>query len=120
MMMAVLERTRELGMLMAVGMSRKNVFVMIMMETILLSITGAIMGMLFSAGVINYYHAVGFDLSTFASGLEKIGYDAIIHPYLSIEFYVSITSLVILTGILSSILPSRIALKLRPVDAIRS
>jgi putative ABC transport system permease protein len=120
MMMAVLERTRELGMLMAVGMSKRRVFWMIMLETIFLTLTGAFAGMLISAGVIHYYYVAGFDLSAFASGLEKIGYDAIIRPKLNPDFYITLTILVIITGILSSLIPARRALKLRPVDAIRT
>jgi ABC-type lipoprotein release transport system permease subunit len=55
MLMVVLERVRELGMLMAVGMNRSRVFRMIMLETIFLSITGAIMGMIISSLVIWYW-----------------------------------------------------------------
>ena len=40
MLMAVLERTKELGMLMAIGMNKFRVFNMILMETVMLSIFG--------------------------------------------------------------------------------
>ena len=44
MLMAVLERVKELGMLMAIGMNRKRVFRMIMLETVFLGLTGAMVG----------------------------------------------------------------------------
>jgi len=119
MMMAVLERTRELGMLMAIGMSRYRVFRMIVLETIFLSVTGAFIGLIVSAGIINYYDHVGFDLSLFASGLGKIGFNAIVHPQLDLAFYAGITVLVVILGILSSLIPAWKALKLNPVEAIR-
>lgn len=40
MLMAVMERTREIGMLMAVGLNRTKVFMMIMLETVFLSMIG--------------------------------------------------------------------------------
>ena len=119
MMMSVLERTRELGMLMALGLSKGRLFRLIMLESVLLSLTGALMGMLFSYGLIRYYDHYGFDLSKFASGMEKIGYDAIIHPSLDVEFYVVLTILVFITGIVSAVFPVSTALRLKPVVAIR-
>lgn len=119
MMMSVLERNRELGMLMAVGMSKRRIFTMIMLETILLSLTGAFIGMCFASIIIQYYNKVGFDLSIFASGMEKFGMKAIIHPFLTLSFYIILTVMVILTGIISSLIPARRALKLKPVEAIR-
>ncbi len=46
MLMTILERTKELGMLMAIGMNRRRIFKMIMLETIFLTIVGAVAGML--------------------------------------------------------------------------
>ena len=48
MLMAVLERTKELGMLMAIGMNRRKIFSMIMLESIFLSIVGGFAGMVIS------------------------------------------------------------------------
>ena len=52
MMMTILERTKELGMLMAIGMNRRRVFSMIMLETIFLTTVGAIAGMLFGWAIV--------------------------------------------------------------------
>ncbi|MGB8489800.1 MAG: FtsX-like permease family protein, partial [Bacteroidales bacterium] len=52
MLMAVLERTREIGMLAAIGMNRKKIFLMIMLESVFLSITGGISGMAVGGAVI--------------------------------------------------------------------
>ena len=63
MMMAVLERIKELGMLMAIGMSRMRVFWMIVLETVLLSLTGAVLGIVLGMLTIRYFGRVGIDLS---------------------------------------------------------
>ena len=46
MLMSVFDRVREFGMLMAVGMKRRQVFVMVMTETVFLSLTGGAAGMI--------------------------------------------------------------------------
>lgn len=120
MLMVILERTRELGMLMAIGMTKKRVFVMIMLETIFLALVGALIGELISMLLINYYGKVGINLSSMAEGLETIGYSAITYPELDFVKYVQITIMVFVTGVLASIYPAIKALKLDPANAIRT
>jgi ABC-type lipoprotein release transport system permease subunit len=120
MLMAVMERTHEMGMLMAVGMNKFKIFKMIMLETIMLSLTGGFSGMVLSALLIKFFAVKGIDLTAFAAGLEKIGYSAIVFPYLENSFYLGLTILVIIAGVFSSLLPARKALRLNPVEAIRT
>lgn len=120
MLMVVLERIKELGMLMAIGMNKWRVFSMIMYETVILSLIGGILGMLSSSVILHFWADKGLNLSMVAKGLESIGYSAVIYPQISGNFYVVLTGLVILTGILASIYPARKAVKLNPADAIRT
>ncbi|NLI23631.1 MAG: ABC transporter permease [Bacteroidales bacterium] len=120
MMMAVLERTREIGMLKAVGMSGKRIFLMIMSETIFLSLTGTLAGILITLPVVQYFHQHGLNALMFSKGFEDIGFAAMIYPRLNADSYFGLTVLVILAAVLSSIGPSRRALRLRPVEAIRT
>ena len=55
MLMAVLERVKEIGMLMAVGMNRRRIFFMIIFESIMLTVTGGIAGILIGAGVTSIF-----------------------------------------------------------------
>ena len=119
MLMIVFERTRELGMLMAVGMSKPRVFSMIMLETIFLTIIGGIVGMVLSAALVSYFHRYGIDLSSASKGLGAFGFDPKIYPYISREFYINLTVMIFCTGILAAVMPARRALKLNPVEAIR-
>lgn len=120
MLMVVLERTRELGMLMAIGMTKRRVFIMIMLETIFLALVGAILGEILSMLLINYFNKSGIDLSFVGEGMESVGYAAITYPMLEGYRYIQITVLVIVTGILASVYPAWKALKLHPAEAIRS
>lgn len=120
MLMVVLERTRELGMLMAIGMTKRRVFLMIMLETIFLALVGAVIGEILSMLVINYFNKAGIDLSFVGEGMESVGYAAVTYPMLEGYRYVQITVLVIITGILASVYPAIKALRLHPAEAIRS
>lgn len=119
MMMSVLERTRELGMLMAVGMNRGKVFTMIMMETVFLALVGTAAGIVMSAVTIHYTGISGINFSKWTEGFESWGYSAMIYPSLYTRFYFGMTVLVIITAILSSIYPARKALKFNPAAAVR-
>jgi ABC-type lipoprotein release transport system permease subunit len=119
MLMAIMERVREIGMLMAIGMSKIRVFLMIMLETIFLSLTGGVLGLTLSWIIITITNKTGIDLASVAEGMNSIGYSSFVRPELSIFFYFFIGSLVVITAMFASILPARKALKLKPSEAIR-
>ncbi len=120
MLMAVLERVKELGMLMAVGMNKKRVFLMIMLETIFLAITGAMVGTVLAYLLTWWTGTTGVDLSSlYKEGLEAMGFSAMVYPIIGWDSFLQIIFLVILTGILASIYPARKALKLNPAEALR-
>ena len=119
-LMSVLERTKEFGMVMAIGMKKGKVFLMILYESVFVSITGGVLGMIIGVAFSLYFGKVGIDISGYSDAMESFGIDAVMYPSLNIDFFVGMTILVLLTGILSSIYPARRALKLNPSDALRS
>ncbi len=121
MLMAIMDRTKELGMLSAIGMNRKKVFFMIMIETIFLTCTGAVAGLIINAGIMQYFAKNGLDLSaSIGEGMEAVGYSSIIYPQMEADIYAGITLLVIFAAILSSIYPAIKAIKLNPAEAVRA
>ncbi len=118
MLMAVLERMRELGMLMAIGMSKIRVFVMVLVETIYLSIVGAPVGLFVGWLTIQYYQNAGVDLTEYSEGLEAFGYSSILYPYLEMDAYVVVTIGVVITAVIGAIYPAWKAVKLNPVEAL--
>jgi ABC-type lipoprotein release transport system permease subunit len=120
MLMAVLERVKELGMLMAIGMTRIRVFFMIMTESVFLSLTGGFTGVIVGYLAVKLTAKTGFDLSMYAEGFQALGWSSHIYPDIDINTLLNITILVIITGILSSIYPSIKALKLNPAESIRT
>jgi len=120
MLMAVLERTKELGMLMAIGMNRKRIFSMIMLETIFLTAVGAVAGISAGWAITGAFGKTGISLSGWSEGFEAIGFAAKVFPVVTPEFIIFTVIMVITTAILSSIWPARKALKLNPVEALRT
>jgi ABC-type lipoprotein release transport system permease subunit len=120
MLMAVLERIKELGMLMAVGMNKKRVFSMIMLETIFLTLVGSIVGMLLGGALIVIFGKIGMNFASVQEGFEAFGWSAMVYPSIDLSFFLGVTVMVIIIAILSSVIPARKALKLNPVEAIRT
>ena len=119
MLMVILERVKELGMLMAVGMNRLRVFTMIVLETVFLSLTGGIIGIVLAVMLTAITGKTGIDLSLWAQGLNSFGYDSVIYPEIGFDSIVGVTILVIITGVISAIYPARKAIKLKPAEANR-
>ena len=120
MLMAVLERQQELGMLQAIGMSKGKIFAMIMYETAFLTILGGLVGIILAALTIFPSIRGGIDLTPLmGNDFEDFGFSSVVYPILDIKMFLEIVGLVIITGIVSAIYPARKALKLKPLDAIR-
>lgn len=120
MLMVVLERTKELGMLTAIGMNKRKVFSLIMLESVFLSVIGGIGGMIAGYLAILLTSKNGINFSQYAEGFEAYGFSAHVIPQIDAGFFIIITIMIILTGIASSVYPALKALKLNPVEAIRT
>ncbi|MCK7521515.1 MAG: FtsX-like permease family protein [Ignavibacteriales bacterium] len=73
MLMSVLERVREFGVLMAIGMKRKKVFWMIILETITLAIVGGIVGMILAIITITYFGSCRNKSFSICSRIIRVG-----------------------------------------------
>ncbi len=119
MLMVILERVKEIGMLLAVGMNKLKVFVMIMVETVQLSLVGGVAGLIVGSLISKYFETHAINLSLWAKGYSQIGYDTMVYCSLEPEMVVNVTILVILTGIIAALYPAYKALKYDPAEALR-
>jgi ABC-type antimicrobial peptide transport system permease subunit len=119
MLMAILERRRELGMLMAVGMNKRKLFFMILIETLMLGLVAGPIGIVLGDLSVRAMMEVGLDLSTKKDGLAELGMQSTIYPEIVPEYYVIIAVMVIMTALIAALFPAYKALKLNPVRAIR-
>jgi ABC-type lipoprotein release transport system permease subunit len=119
MMMAILERRQELGMLISLGMNKRKVFTMVMLETVFLVFIASPVGVLLGWLGVLYLHHTGMNLSRYGEALRSFGYDQIVYPLITMDDLVRITIMVTITAFLSSIFPARMALRLSPAEAIK-
>ncbi len=120
MLMAVLERVKEFGMLMAIGMNKIKVFFMIMLETIFLSMIGGILGIVTGFLISKYFETNPINLSMYSKALSSFGYDSLIYTQINIKMIIIITIMIILTGIIAAIYPAIKALSNKPVEALKT
>jgi len=120
MLMAVLERVRELGMLMAVGMNRGKIFGMILLETLFLMLTALPIGLLAGWGAVTYFGKFGLDFGEgFDDAFQSVGMSSKIYPFLEWDYYPVVIVLVVIAAFLAALYPARKATKLNPAEAIR-
>lgn len=120
MLMAVLERRKELGMLMSVGMSKRRVFAMVIIETLLLALISGPLGIIAGYLSISSTAETGLNLAMFSDGLSSYGIGTIIYPSLPQSFYFGTAAIVFIMTLLAAIYPARHALKLNPVETMRT
>ena len=121
LLMAVYERTREMGILGALGMKAKQIKVLFLTEATLLAIGGVLIGLAIGVPLVLYYAQVGFyfgDMGISANSGIMIGNS--IYPYFTFGDTVSVSVAALLITILSGYYPASQAAKLEPVDALHS
>ncbi len=117
LVMAVYERVREIGLMLALGVTPKNVMAQILAEAILLLGTGLVVG-----NVIAWLTILpirdGIDLTAFAEGLADMGAGTTLVPSLQLQDVIVANVLVLVLGFFASISPAWRASRLEPVEAI--
>ncbi len=122
-LMSVLERKREFGILLALGISPQRLFGLIMLEACWLCIFGVIAGLLLTAPVYGYLHSTGIDLTALFTEKPDVGgvlFDPTIHADLrpiSLAVILTVAAALIL---LSGIYPAWKASRVTPVEAIQA
>ncbi len=110
MFMSVLERTREIGILKAMGATNGEVLLIFLIESALFGIVGGIIGI--AAGAV-----ISSIISTI--GLRMIGPGGAITTVITPGLVLFAICFSIFLGAISGVIPARQAAKLKPVDALR-
>ena len=118
MLMAVFERTRELGLFQALGMRPRFIVGHVMLESLFLLMIGVVLGNLMGWFTISILLENGIDLSAFAQGAEQFQMGSTLHFMLKPKNLIGINALVIVLGLLASFYPAWKAARYVPVEAI--
>ena len=120
MLMSVMERTHEFGVSMAIGMSNRKIFTMVMIEALYLAVIGTAIGLAASYGVMSSLLRSGWDLSMFSASMKSLGIGSIIYPVLETSSVIQTVVIIPIVTLLGSVYPALKAIRLQPVEAIRS
>jgi putative ABC transport system permease protein len=108
MLMSVLERTREIGVMKAIGATNRQVLLIFLYESIAIGIIGGVIGVLLGAGFTNILIAV-------FRGFTGMSMTAFINPLLLVFGVI----FAVIVSVASGIYPARRAAKLDPIEALR-
>ena len=114
MLMSVLERTREIGVMLALGMRTRAIVLLFVLEAAVINVVAAAPGLLLAFGLLAVLERADVHFQAPGGGVLHI------HPeVLPRDLYVVLT-VVVLGALLASIFPALRAAKLRPVDALNN
>jgi len=120
-LMAVFERVREFGMMMALGTKPRWVVLLVTLETAVMVTVGVFLGTIAGVLLSNYYHRQGIRIS----GMEEIAREVNIHvgtvlrPELVVVHVAVLVGIVYVVSLVAVLYPSIKAARLRPVEALR-
>lgn len=112
LLMAVQERTKEIGLMKAMGMSGKKIFLLFSTEAVLLGFWGSLLGVVASNGVGRIVNNIASD--SFLKDLP--GFELMSFPY---ESMLVIMGIIMVVAFIAGTLPASRAAKQNPIDALR-
>ena len=118
LLMSISERTREIGVMMAVGMKPRRMVLSIVLESMIVTGLGLALGL--GVGFFCVWLLQGgIDLSQWADGLESLGVGAVIVPVIRANDVVAPLVMASVAALLASTWPAVRAAGLRPGEALR-
>ncbi|WP_299802828.1 ABC transporter permease [uncultured Shewanella sp.] len=119
LLMSIFERQQEIGLIMALGLQSKAVISMIVIEAMLLLITGLIIGDLVAL-LTTFTLSAGVDLSAIADGLAMAGMDTRLYPVVHSQDVIAANIIVIALGVITSLWPAIKAARSNPIESINT
>ena len=117
LVMAVFERIREIGLMLALGMKPASILGQIIIESMLLLLVGLAIGDVLAWATIQPLKD-GIDISAVAEGMEMMGASSVLYPKLYLSDMVLANVVVLILGFLASLSPAWRASRYEPVEAI--
>ena len=119
MMMVVLERRKEIGIIKSLGFSNKQVLSMFVFEGMILGFIGSIIGSLIGVGIVIILHYHGLDFSKMLSSID-MPLSSIVYFRLNVLNVITAILLGTVVATVISFIPSRRAEKMKIVDSLKS
>jgi len=117
-LMSMLERIREFGVMMALGCGRMQMAGMVLLESMLLGVAGIIFGVMAGLSLVYYFHAVGIDLSGQMDSMARFYINPVVHTEIDAKHLWDTVLAVLAATMVAAIWPSIRAARLQPVEAL--
>ncbi len=118
LIMSVFERTREIGILSAIGMKASGIMGLFFAESAVLAVGGIIMGLALGGLIVWYTSTNGFYIGNF--GVTGIMIGERIYTYLTVNDTVTLTVAAFIISLLAALYPALLAARMEPVTALHS
>lgn len=123
MLMATYERTREIGLMMALGMHPRRVIGLVLTESILLALVGCAIGSAVGLAIVGWWAANGLDMSGVTGGqpmsMNGVQVDSVMWPRIVVVDAVTSVVIVSVMTVLAGLWPAFRASRLVPTEALR-
>ena len=117
LVMAVFERVREIGLMLALGMKPASILGQIIIESMLLMTLGLAVGNFLAWATVIPLES-GIDVSIVSEGMEMWGASSVLYPKLYASDMILASVVVLILGFLASLSPAWRASRYEPVEAI--
>jgi ABC-type lipoprotein release transport system permease subunit len=118
MIMAVMERFHEIGVMKCIGTRPLNVFIMIISEAVNLGLAGMAAGLLSGVLFNTVFGIIGIDLSMFSESMRIWGTGSVVYPMVMLKDIAASVVIVLLTAVISAVYPAYKAAKIKPLEAL--
>lgn len=119
LMMSIVERTREFGLMMAMGTKPRQVIWLVALESFLITSFGSVLGMIFGVSATLIAGHVGIDLSRFISAFSNFLIGSHVYPRVDWVSFGVFIFVVMGANVLVSLYPAWRASRLDPIEAMR-
>ncbi len=118
LVMAVYERTREVGVLAAIGMKGRTIMTEFLFEAALLATGGVIGGVILGSLVVSYFATYGFYIGNY--GISGMLLGDSIYPVLTAQNVLTLAVVTYVITLVASLYPAVMAARMEPVEALHA
>jgi ABC-type lipoprotein release transport system permease subunit len=116
LVMSVFERTREIGILAAVGMKSSSIMAMFFVESVFLAVGGILLGLAVGAPLVSWVGSVGIPIGNM--GITGLLFGDRIHAILTLNDSITLSLLALFVSLLAALYPAILAARMEPVEAL--